>query len=215
MKPMVLAIASGKGGTGKSLLTASLAVAAMQEGYSVAMVDLEPQSSISVWWRLRGKPRNPVAIDGSDVLPSDTVASLREEFNCILIDTSPLGIDRIEEAIAAADGVLVPVRPSIFDADAVRAVVDLCKEQKKPFAFIAMDYDAGWKGLNSSMASLLMKMGNMAKAHLSHRVAYPASLNHGKSAAEHPDSRVRKEAAGEINAVWEVAKGLVSKNARR
>lgn len=215
MRPIVIAIASGKGGTGKSLLTVSLAVKAASEGYHVAMVDLEPQSSVHLWWKLRGRPKNPSAVDASDRIPSDVVAGLRGEFDCILVDTSPLGMDRIEEAISAADGVLIPVRASVFDADAVRAVTDICKDMRKPFAFVAMDYDAAWRGLNSSMASLLAKMGKVMDARTSHRSAYPSSLNLGKSAAEHPDSRQRKEAAAEIDDIWKATKALVGAHGKR
>lgn len=215
MKPLVVTVASGKGGTGKSLLTVSLAVRAVADGYKVAMVDLEPQTSVHLWWRLRGRPDNPAAIDASAGDPEDEVAMLRREFDCILIDTSPMDIERIEHAIMAGDIVLIPVRASVFDAAAVTAVVDICKRVKRPFAFVTMDYDAGWKKLNDSMASLLKKMGPLFDGRTSHRQAYPAALNLGKSAAEHPDSRQRKEASAEIDAIWEATKALAVKHGRR
>lgn len=215
MKPLAITIASGKGGTGKSLLTVSLAVCAAADGYAVAMVDLEPQTSVHLWWRLRGKPDNPQAIDASASDPQEEVAVLRREFDCILIDTSPTGIERIEDAIIAGDATLIPVRASVFDAAAVKAVVDLCKKHRRPFAFVIMDYDAGWKRLNDSMATLLEKMGTLFDGRTSHRQAYPAALNQGKSAAEHPDSRQRKEAASELDAIWTAAKALAGKHGKR
>lgn len=208
MKPIAITIASGKGGTGKSLLTVSLAVCAKEAGYRVAMMDLEPQSSVHTWWKLRGRPDNPQAIDAATVSPVEEAAILRREFDCILIDTSPLGIDRIEEAVIAGDATIIPVRASVFDAAAVRAVVDLCKKHRRPFAFVNMDHDAAWKRLNETMASLLSKMGTLLPARTSHRQAYPSALNQGKSAAEHPDARQRKEAAAELTAIWEAARAL-------
>ena len=215
MKPIALTIASGKGGTGKSLLTVSLAVCAKDAGYRVAMMDLEPQSSVHLWWKLRGRPENPQAIDAATVNATEEAAILRREFDCVLIDTSPLGIDRIEEAVIAGDATLIPVRASVFDAAAVVAVVDICKKHRRPFAFVVMDYDAGWKRLNDSMASLLKKMGPLFEARTSHRQAYPAALNLGKSAAEHPDSRQRKEATTELTAIWDAAVKLVERHGRR
>lgn len=215
MKPIAITIASGKGGTGKSLLTVSLAVCAKEEGYRVAMMDLEPQSSVHLWWSLRGKPDNPLAIDAATVNPVEEAAVLRREFNLILIDTSPLGIDRIEEAVLAGDATIIPVRASVFDAAAVRAVVDLCKRHRRPFAFVVMDYDAGWRKLNESMATLLAKMGTLLPARTSHRQAYPSALNQGKSAGEHPDSRQRKEAGAELQAIWEAARDLAERHGRR
>ena len=216
MKPIAITIASGKGGTGKSLLTVSLAVCAKEAGYRVAMMDLEPQSSVHLWWKLRGKPDNPQAIDAATVSPVEEAAILRREFDCLLIDTSPLGIDRIEEAVIAGDATIIPVRASVFDAAAVRAVVDICKKHRRPFAFVVMDYDAGWRRLNETMASLLSKMGTLLPARTSHRQAYPAALNQGKSAGEHPDSRQRREATPERMAIWEAARALAeSSNGRR
>ena len=216
MKPIAITIASGKGGTGKSLLTVSLAVCAKEAGYRVAMMDLEPQSSVHLWWKLRGKPDNPQAIDAATVSPVEEAAILRREFDCLLIDTSPLGIDRIEEAVIAGDATIIPVRASVFDAAAVRAVVDICKKHRRPFAFVVMDYDAGWRRLNDSMDALLSKMGTLLPARTSHRQAYPAALNQGKSAGEHPDSRQRREATAELMAIWEAARALAeSSNGRR
>ena len=45
----VIAIVAQKGGTGKTTLTVSLAVAAMQAGRSVVIVDLDPQATTSKW----------------------------------------------------------------------------------------------------------------------------------------------------------------------
>jgi len=42
----VLALTTRKGGSGKSTLAASLAVAAMQDGETVAALDTDPQASL-------------------------------------------------------------------------------------------------------------------------------------------------------------------------
>jgi len=73
-----------------------------------------------------------------------------------------------------------------------------------------MDYDASWVKLNASVAAAVSKMGALMAPHTTHRAAYPSALNLGKSAAEHPDSRQRKEAAAEIDAIWLAVKELAS-----
>jgi Mrp family chromosome partitioning ATPase len=63
-RPVTVALASAKGGTGKTTLTIALAVQAVTEEARVALVDWEPQGSLSLWWRMRGKPDNPRLIEG-------------------------------------------------------------------------------------------------------------------------------------------------------
>src|SRR6476469_7901273 len=49
----VLAVAVQKGGTGKTTLAASLAVAAAEAGERVTALDLDPQGSLAGWGALR------------------------------------------------------------------------------------------------------------------------------------------------------------------
>ena len=49
-----LAIISQKGGVGKTTIATALAVAAEAEGKSVAVFDLDPQASASLWKDTRG-----------------------------------------------------------------------------------------------------------------------------------------------------------------
>ena len=49
----VLTLASQKGGSGKTSLAASLAVAAAEAGETVAAVDTDPQGSLAAWGRRR------------------------------------------------------------------------------------------------------------------------------------------------------------------
>ncbi len=57
----ILAVAVQKGGTGKTTLAASLAVAAAEAGERVAALDLDPQGSLAGWGALRSG--DAVAVD--------------------------------------------------------------------------------------------------------------------------------------------------------
>ena len=54
----VLVVAASKGGTGKTTVSCALAARASEEA-NVALLDLDPQGSMSRWWELRGRPNNP------------------------------------------------------------------------------------------------------------------------------------------------------------
>jgi cellulose biosynthesis protein BcsQ len=56
----VFTIAGPKGGCGKSVATASLAVRALKDAGRVAIVDLdEDQGTLTEWWTLRGRRVDP------------------------------------------------------------------------------------------------------------------------------------------------------------
>ena len=63
-----LAIVSQKGGVGKTTIAVHIAVAAASAGYSVAIIDLDPQATAAQWsdWRNAGKgegaAENPVVV---------------------------------------------------------------------------------------------------------------------------------------------------------
>ena len=114
----VVTIAAAKGGSCKSTVSLSLAVAAVQEGLRVALFDLNAdQGDLTKWWKLRGEPKNPRLIDVEHI--SRDIEVLRGgKFDYLLIDTPPLDLDVIENSILKSDAVVIPVRPSFFDVEA-------------------------------------------------------------------------------------------------
>ena len=53
MSGTIITVAQQKGGAGKTTLVAHLAVSLMQRGLSVALVDIDPQASLSYWYDAR------------------------------------------------------------------------------------------------------------------------------------------------------------------
>jgi cellulose biosynthesis protein BcsQ len=74
-EPITIAVASAKGGSGKSSITAALAVQAAKEGNRVALLDWEPQGSLTLWSLMRGKPDNPHLIN-DDIEPAAAIRQL-------------------------------------------------------------------------------------------------------------------------------------------
>src|SRR6476620_394312 len=92
--PITIAVASTKGGSGKSSITAALAVQAAKEGGRVALLDWEPQGSLTLWWVMRGKPDNPRLIR-EDIEPAEALRKLAGECDWLFLDTAPAMMDQV------------------------------------------------------------------------------------------------------------------------
>jgi chromosome partitioning protein len=215
MTPHAIAVASSKGGTGKSSIAAALAVQAMADGEKVALLDWEAQGSLTLWWTMRGKPANPHLISNT-VDPSEAIEIARERHCAWLIfDTAPGDIHQIDRAIMACDLCLIPVSASAFDLVAARTVVALCGEHDRRFAFVLNRENPRRGILNGSAAKHLRKLGVLLAEHVQDRAAYVSALNKGLTGPEHPDARQAKDARVEIEALWAAVRRLSAKGEAR
>jgi chromosome partitioning protein len=86
----VIAIASPKGGSGKTTLASALAVRATMESGRVAMFDLNSdQGNLTQWWVLRGEPMNPRLVEVEHIT-RDVEVLRASRFEWLIIDTPPL-----------------------------------------------------------------------------------------------------------------------------
>ena len=206
-----ITIASAKGGTGKSTITALLAVRAAQDTPRVAMMDLNlDQGSLTQWWGLRGEPDSPRLIDEEDIenIPRD-VKRIAPDYDWLFIDTPPLNMDAIEQAIVVADAVIIPVKAGFFDIMAVQDVVEMCQERRKPFSLLLNDMDKS-KVLERQAKAAFVEVGPMFATHIDHRVAYIQALAKGKTGGE-----TDKSAKLEVDTLWPEVKRLVEKGGAR
>ena len=60
----------------------------------------------------------------------------RDGVEWVLIDTPPNAEAAVAEAIWHADLVVIPMRPGLFDVDAVQATIQVCRDLKKPYAVV-------------------------------------------------------------------------------
>jgi chromosome partitioning protein len=202
-----IAIPSGKGGSGKSTVTSALAVRAAQESLQVALMDLNSdQGNLTQWWMMRGQPMNPRLVTDFESVPEEVQFLSGNGWQWLFIDTPPAGMDLIEQAVVVADFVLVPVKASAFDVNAIEAVVSMCAAHQKPFAFVLMDVDSKFDKLNRQMALALADEGPLLTARVSHKLAFAQALTGGKSGPE-----LKKELVPEIDELWFEIKGLIGK----
>ena len=200
-----ITIASAKGGSGKSTITSALVVRACQDTKRVAMMDLNfDQGSLSRWWEVRGEPDAPKLIDEDDIenIPRD-VKALAAAYDWLFIDTPPVEMDLIEQAIAVSDAVVIPVRSGFFDIIAVQSVIEMCTERRKPFATLLNAVDGQHKTVNKQALVALEAIGPTFSTQISCRQPYIQALVIGKTGPE-LDKKLRLE----IDSLWSEVKRL-------
>jgi chromosome partitioning protein len=174
-------------------------VRAAEDSPKVALIDLDPQESLSSWWTRRGKTKNPKLFE-VDATTEAIELLISQSWQWVFIDTGPAKIELIEPGIAVADLVLIPTRPSAFDIEQAALAVELCESHGKPHAFVFNHAPAGSsKLLKSSIDFIRHGGGAVLDAHLSFRSAYMAALTVGKAGPEVDKSPVARK---EIDALW-------------
>lgn len=210
----VIAVCATKGGVGKTTIAGALAVCAVADDARVALVDAEPQQSLGLWWERRGEPDNPKLLTAkSEGDLTRIVGRLRAgEDDWVIIDTPPAMVERIEAAVGVADLILIPVRASIFDVEAISPVVELCKDYGKPYVFVISHADPRWK-LLPSVIDALSDYGPVLAEHIRYHDAYPTAVTTGKTASE-MKGKAGADAREEVAALWKAIKRRVGKKGR-
>ena len=197
-------IAAQKGGAGKTTLARNLSVAAALDGRKVLCLDLDPQGSLRAWWESR-EADTPAMLE-RDPAPHALKATLdaaRAQFDLCIIDTPPAHPEWLNEPLAAADLVLIPVRPSPDDLRAVGATIAAVNEAKVPFVFALSQTPRA--RITEEAARVLAQHGRVAPVNIAQRVAYAETGATGQGVSETTDDK----AGAEIAAVWDYVKGIL------
>ena len=83
----IVAVASQKGGGGKTTITAHLGVCAAGLKKRVVLVDLDPQQSLTRWWEMREAEAPDLVAASPDEVAAGHLARLGVDL--VLIDTPP------------------------------------------------------------------------------------------------------------------------------
>jgi chromosome partitioning protein len=124
---------------------------------------------------------------------------LSEGYEWAFIDTPPAMLGIIQDAIAAADVVLIPSRSSALDVLAVNEVVELCRDHHKPFAFVLNAVMTSWGKIADSAVEYLANMGPVCEARIAHRKPFTSAMTVGKSGHEIDRTGAARR---EIDALW-------------
>jgi chromosome partitioning protein len=208
----VLAMASQKGGSGKTTLSGHLAVQAQLSGAGpVVLIDIDPQGSLSDWWNERTDDYPAFAQTTVARLAADLEVLRQQGFRLAMIDTPPAITMAIQSVIQVAELIVIPTRPSPHDLRAVGATVDLCDRAGKPLIFVVNGATPKAK-ITSEAAVALSQHGTVAPITIHHRTDFAASMIDGRTVME-VDPRGRS--AQEVSALWDYISDRLEKNFRR
>jgi chromosome partitioning protein len=204
----VIVVASQKGGAGKTTVAAHLAVQVGMVGQGpAALVDTDPQGSLTEWWDTRNEDHMPSL---ATVRLDDLAAKLAELRNdgaaVAIIDTPPALTASIERAIALADLVLIPARPSPHDLRAMGATVNIARRAGKPFLFV-INGAAPRANITAEAVAALSEHGRVAPVILYQRTEYASSMIDGRTVME---TSALGRSTQEIAVLWKYVYAQIS-----
>lgn len=189
MAGLVITIAQQKGGAGKTTLAAHLALTWAGQGRRVALIDIDPQASLTAWHGLREETfgAGRTGLDFAAITGWRTAAEVERrarDHEIVLIDSPPHAETEARLAVRAARLVLVPVQPSPMDVWATRPTLDLARQEKVPVLLI-LNRVPPRANLTDAMLGKLAGLGaSVADARIGNRVALAAAMAEGRGITE-------------------------------
>jgi chromosome partitioning protein len=206
-----ITFATQKGGTGKSTLAVGLAIAAMQDGERVVVIETDRQGTISNWAARRdeGEPAVEPVLDRF-VLERVLSAFGRRGYSLAILDTPGSDNDIVTEAVRLADLCLIPARPSPADIEATQPTLKAIRRFGKRFAFV-LNQAPVRSQRPTRVAETLSKLGVLALPYIALRNDHMDSLAAGLAVAEYaPDGK----AAAEVRDLWNWSKRRLAGDAQ-
>ena len=203
MQPYVITIAQQKGGAGKSTLAAHLGVAFSKFGAKVALIDTDPQQTITNWRNIREK--NVLSKNFVLEFSSSTGWKVGNEINrfsksdIIIIDSPPHMETETKSAIRAANLVIIPCQPSPNDLWATDATLRIIEKEEKEMILVLNRCSHQSKLLKQVEAHFSNKI---KKYIIGNRVAFAGAMMSGLTAIETEPNSIA------TNEILQIAKNM-------
>jgi chromosome partitioning protein len=200
MAGRAITVAQQKGGAGKTTIAANLAAAWAGQGRRVAVVDIDPQGSLTRWFAARTAMLGDPGLTHVQITGWRTqreVERLLGSHDVVVIDSPPHAETEAKIAVRAASLVLVPVQPSPMDVWATEPTLALAKAEGRP-TLLVLNRVSPRTRLADALAGAIEGLGvPVAATQLGSRTGYAAAMMEGLGVTE----AGRGKAAEEITAL--------------
>jgi chromosome partitioning protein len=189
-----ITFAQQKGGAGKTTVLAHLAAAWGEAGRGVAVIDLDPQQSLTRWAGLRKDPAIAV-IESKDYRAGGDIKAARRAHDIVLVDCPGAASSLLESAMRESDLVLAPCQPSVMDVWAVESVVASADKLKRPLRILLNRVPPRLGSLEEVLGALGRNRALLLATQIGNRNGYSRAVLDGRTAQE---IAPRSSAAAEI-----------------
>lgn len=196
---------SQKGGAGKSTLARQFSVLASEEEPSL-LIDRDPQATTSKWWTRRQE----LTLEHPDLLSSEgldltrAVGALKGKPGKLFIDTRPAVQEPEAEAARVSDLVVVPVRTSPDDLEAIGDTLKIIRRLNKR-AVIVVNAAKNEARARDARAALSQFPFPVCPHHLTDRATYLDAHLEGRGIGEM--KYANGDAVTELRRVWDWVRG--------
>jgi chromosome partitioning protein len=179
----VITFAQQKGGAGKTTVLAHLAAAWAEAGRSVAIIDLDPQRSLTRWAGLREDPAITV-VESKDYRAGSDMKTARRSFDFVLVDCPGAASSLLDAAIRESDLVIAPCQPSVMDIWALDTVLAAARKAKRPLRILLNRVPARLGSLEEVLSALGENRALLLASQFGNRNGFSQAMIAGRTAPE-------------------------------
>jgi chromosome partitioning protein len=193
----IVALIGQKGGTGKTTTATALAVAASEDGKEVAVIDLDPQANAANWKDRRGgEDQSPIVVSAQVGRLEHVLKAARTGGADLAIIDTPGKLDAASIAAAkAADLVLIPMQPGVFDLETLQETRNLLHAANDPQSLVVLNGIHPTGKAHEDARGVIEGMGyRVADSCFARRAAFRDAPNSGQGPTDYePDGKAADE----------------------
>ena len=185
---VIVGVAAQKGGCSKSTIATNLAVAFVQAGRKVGLIDTDGQASAEKWSYRRGEHPPLVWTATHGNLERRLRDMQKVNTDIVFIDTEGSLTQGSQTVVKFSDYVIIPCQPSIADLESIADSVEMVSNRGKPYSVILTRVP--WLTKEGDEAEEFIRDAgvSVAKCRIGERSAFRKALISGKSVLEYEPS---------------------------
>ncbi|MCB1740538.1 MAG: ParA family protein [Gammaproteobacteria bacterium] len=186
----IVTVAQQKGGSGKTTVSAHLAVAwSLRPDCRVAILDVDPQGSLGEWYERReqrlGEDHTGLTFRTASGWGARRESrALARDHDLVVVDTPPHADSDARNAMELATLVVVPVQPTPADLWATDATLLLAEKERIPALLVLNRVPPRARLTEEIEAVLGQARAPLTRSRLGNRVAFAQSLGAGATVLE-------------------------------